>query len=491
MEIEPLVLGLLCVLLFGAGVLSAVLGLGLRRGSYGRGVTAAAGPPREVVAAEVDRTRGQYEVQLTRVSGERDQALANSRHLHARLTQLQGSLEARVAAEVDGRLAAELEARVQAGVEARLAADVEARVQAGVEARLAAVLEERVEAGVAARLAEALGRAAARFGPRDTVEAQQPPGPPPQSPAVPHQLPLGRDCAADSTVDGADLGPLIVRAASVRGPRQREGGEHRRDAVMLGLVEEMPSPTLLSVVAAGAPRGLWSQSAAQRACRSLASQLGRYGEHLGTVLGPGTHQGLRTDTVPAGHATSPGEAEDSELGGLLRSALQGVGRSVSLVGLNEGGGTSVAATGGGTEADSEVKVALTALLSQLGDHQRRQHVAFGIGDNRVLRLRDGTWETVFTGVREARLPADGGEVRWARFETRPEDLVAVCSPPLAELLLREDLGEWFADRWVGGRPHLTEFFSDVNVRVRCAGGDRSVVCLWDFGEARRTPTPNA
>lgn len=320
MEIEPLVLGLLCVLLFGAGVLSAVLGLGVRRGSYGRGVTAADGPPRELVTAEVDRTRGQYEIQLTRVSGERDQALANSRHLHARLIELQGSLEARVTAGVDGRLAAELEARVQAGV----------------EAHLAAVLEARVEAGVAARLAETLGKAAARCGPRDTTEAQQPPGPPPQSPAVPHQLPLGRDCAADSTVDGADLGPLIVRAASVRGPRQREDGEHRRDAVMLALVEEMPSPTLLSVVAAGAPLGFWSQSAAQRACRSLASQLGRYGEHLGSVLGPGAHPDPRTDTVPAGHATGPDEAEDSELGGLLRSALQGVGRSVSLVGLNEG-----------------------------------------------------------------------------------------------------------------------------------------------------------
>lgn len=455
MEIEPLALGLLCVLLFGSGVLSAVLGLGLRRGSYSRGATAADRPPRELVAAEVDRTRGQYEIQLTRVSGERDQALANSRHLQARLTELQGNLETRIAAEVDGRLAA--------------------------------VLEARVEAGVAARLAEALGKAATRFEPRDTAEAQEPPGPQPQSPAVPHQLPLGRDCAADSTVDGADLGPLIVRAASVRGPRQREDGEHRRDAVMLGLVEEMPSPTLLSVVAAGAPRGLWSQSAAQRACRSLASQLGRYGEHLGSVLGPGRYPDPGTGTVPAGHVMGPNEAEDSELGALLRSAVQGVGRSVRLVGLNEGGGTSVAATVAGNEADPEVKVALTALLSQLGDHQRRQHVAFGVGDNRVLRLRDGTWESVFTGVREARLPADGGEVCWTRFETRPEDLVAVCSPPVAELLLREDLGEWFARRWVGGRPHLTEFFSDVNVRVRCTGGDRSVVCLWDFGEARRTP----
>ncbi|WP_406397232.1 hypothetical protein OH805_00210 [Streptomyces sp. NBC_00879] len=476
MDIEPLALVALFVVLLASLTLCGVLGVAVRRGSH-RALTAASPPPRELIAAEVDRTRREYEIQLTRVCGERDQALSDSRFLHTRLTQLEAGVEARVAAEVDARLGAALEAKVEAGI----------------EARVAAVLEARIEAGVAARLAEALASAAARFGSRNADDAQEPPGEPPLSPAVPHQLPLGRDSTADTTVDGADLGPVVVRAASVRGDRQREDGEHRRDAVMLWLVEEIPSPTLLSAVAAGAPRGLWSQSAAQRACRSLAAQLGRYGERLGSELYPAPFPGADPDadrtwaSTPTSYGTSREGGDDNTLGELLRLALQGVGRSVGLVARNEAGGAGVGTSGTGKEADAAVEVALTGLLSQLGDHQRRQHVAFGVGDGSVLRLRDGTWQEVFTGAREARLPAAAPELRWARFDTRPDDLVAVCSAPVAELLLRADLGGWFAQRWAGRGPYLTDFFSDVNVRVRSTGGDRSVVCLWDFGEARRVP----
>ncbi|MEU6370173.1 hypothetical protein ABZ876_31735 [Streptomyces sp. NPDC046931] len=473
METEPLALDVLYLLLLASVVLCGVLGLALRRASRRRGVAAPANPYQGLLATEADRTRRQHETQLTGMRAERDQALAANQHLHFQLTELRGSMEARIAAEVDGRLAAALEARVEAAV----------------EARVAAVLEARVEAGVAARLAEASAKALGRFAPRGSDQVQEPPGAPPQSPAVPHQLPLGRDCAADSTVDGADLGPLIVRAASVRGPRQREDGEHRRDAVMLGLVAEIPTPTLLSVVAAGAPRGLWSQSAAQRTCRSLAAQVGRYGERLGGVLDRGGDPDPRTATLPTGYAAARDEAEDGELAGLLRAAVRGVGRSVGFVARSEGGATNIGADAAVPETGAEAEVGFMALLSELGDRQRRRHVAFGIGDTRVLRLRNGVWETVFAGVREARLPTGAGELRWARFETRPNDLVAVCTAPVTELLLRDDLGEWFAQRWARGRPHLTEFFSDVNVRVRCSGGDRSVVCLWDFGEARRTPEP--
>ncbi|WP_327327511.1 protein phosphatase 2C domain-containing protein [Streptomyces sp. NBC_01210] len=455
MEIEPLGLVALLALLFVSLALCGVLAARVRRGSR-RDVTPALVPPRELVAAELERTRGAYEVQLTRLRGEREQALADNGVLRSRLAEVEGGVEAAVAAAVEVRLAAALEA--------------------DVEARLTAAFEAKVELGVAARLAEALAAAAARNRTREAAEAPYPPGGPALSPAVPSRLPLGRDSAADSTVDGADLGPLIIRAASVRGDRQRDDGEHRRDAILLGLVEEIPSPTLLSVVAAGAPRGLWSRSAAERACRSLAAQLGHYGERLGAEL----YQGA--------YATTHVPGDDSELGGLLRTALQGVARSVRLVARNETGGASSGIGGTGGAGDAAVEVALTGLLSRLGDHQLREHVAFGVGDCSVLRLREGAWGEVFTGAREARLPTAAPELRWARFETRPGDLLAVCSAPMAELLLREDLGDWFAERWADRRPFLTAFFSDVNVRVRSAGGDRSAVCLWDFGEARRTST---
>ncbi|MFB8395090.1 hypothetical protein [Streptomyces yangpuensis] len=287
-------------------------------------------------------------------------------------------------------------------------------------------------------------------------------GPEPVSPAIPRQLPVGRDTTTDSSVDGADLGPVVVRAASARGDRARHDGEHRRDAVLLRFAEEIPSPTLLSVVAAGAPRGRWSQSGADRACRSLATQVGRYGEGLGRELyGP--------------------EGDDGALGALLRTALQGVAHSMRLVTRGEGPD--------GEADDAAIEVSLTALLTRLGDGREREHLAFGVGDGALLRLRDGEWSVVFTPGESAldralRLPAHAAGVGWARLATLPGDVLAVCSPPMAELLLREDAGPWFAARWAGRQPYLTSFLSEVNVPVRSTGGDRSVVCLWDFGDAR-------
>ncbi|MFI7355846.1 hypothetical protein ACIBTP_18065 [Streptomyces avidinii] len=304
------------------------------------------------------------------------------------------------------------------------------------------------------------------------ARAEAPPGPEPVSPAIPRQLPLGRDTTTDSTVDGADLGPVVVRAASARGDRARHDGEHRRDAVLLRFAEEIPAPTLLSAVAAGAPRGRWSQSAAARACRSLAAQVGRYGESLGRELyGPG--------------------GDDGALNALLRTTLQGVAHSMRLVTRGEGPG--------GEADDAAIEVALTALLTRLGDSRdrEREHLAFGVGDGALLRLRDGKWSAVFTPGEPApdrtlRLPAAAAaRVGWARLTTLPDDVLAVCSPPMAELLLREDVGSWFAARWAGRQPYLTSFLSEVNVPVRSTGGDRSLVCLWDFGDARnaRSATP--
>ncbi|MFE6905668.1 hypothetical protein [Streptomyces erythrochromogenes] len=301
------------------------------------------------------------------------------------------------------------------------------------------------------------------------ARAEGPLGPEPVSPAIPRQLPVGRDTTADSSVDGADLGPVVVRAASARGDRARHDGEHRRDAVLLRFAEEIPAPTLLSAVAAGSPRGRWSQSAADRACRSLATQVGRYGEGLGRALyGP--------------------DGDDAALGALLRTALQGVAHSMRLVTRGEGPG--------GEADDAAIEVALTGLLTRLGDGREREHLAFGVGDGTLLRLRDGQWSAVFTPGdpaphRSLRLPADAARVGWQRLTTVPGDVLAVCSPPMAELLLRDDAGPWFAARWAGRQPYLTSFLSEVNVPVRSTGGDRSVVCLWDFGDARdaRSATP--
>ncbi|MCX4579519.1 protein phosphatase 2C domain-containing protein [Streptomyces sp. NBC_01571] len=212
-------------------------------------------------------------------------------------------------------------------------------------------------------------------------------------------------------------------------------------------------------------RGRWSQSAADRACRNLAAQVARYGDTLGHQLyGP--------------------TGSDDDLTGLLRTALQGVAHSMGLVTRGEGPG--------GEPDDAAIAVALTGLLSRLGDSRQREHVAFGIGDGALMLLRDGAWTIAFTpgetvAERGLRLPAAAQQVRCVRLTTRPGDLLALRSSSLAELLVRPEAGDWFAERWAARRPYLTSFLSEVNVPVRSPGGDRTVVCLWDFGEARETP----
>ncbi|MFH8449589.1 hypothetical protein ACH4CD_10115 [Streptomyces fungicidicus] len=361
---------------------------------------------------------------------ERARAVAARQALRTRFDELERAKEAEVAA-----LKTRLEAELRAEFDARAAARGEAE----------------------ARLDMAVG------APGGTSEALGPLGDGPSGPAGPQPLPRGEDAAADSTVDGADLGPLTVRAASVRGARQREDGQHRRGAVSLRVVEEVPSPTLLSVVASGAPGAPWSRSAAERACRSLTAELGRYGRQLGKEL-------------------YGGEGDDAELYGVLRTAVQGVARSVRLLAWDRTGGSAP-----GAAKDAAVEVVLTALLTRLGDRGVREHVAFGVGEGCVSRLREGGWHTVFGGVPEGRLPAAPDALRLTRFDTRPGDVLAVSGPDMARLLRRPEPGAWFARTWAGRPRDLPAFLGEVGVPVLPAGGDRSVVCLWDFGESRRRP----
>ncbi|MFC1416603.1 protein phosphatase 2C domain-containing protein [Streptacidiphilus cavernicola] len=332
-------------------------------------------------------------------------------------------------------------------------------LESGLRGELRDARREAAEAASLRRQLAELTRAAA-----DAADTAPPPGPGADSPAVPRELPLGRDAVADSVVDGADLGPVVVRAASVRGDRHRVGKEHRRDAVRLRLLDGFGGPVLFSAVATGSPRGEWSRSGAERACEGAIDQLDHFGRAVGDRL-----------FDPAAAA---------EVKRVLQLAALGVAGSIrSLARELDRTGTD------GSADDAAVETGLTCLLSRLGDGVRREHLAFGVGEGAVLRLRAGAWERVHdvAGVEQGRtalLPRDAERLTWTRFESLPGDLVLVCSRPMADLLDRDDVGAWFAERWQGRRPYLTTFLSDVNVRVRSPGEDRSVVALWDYGATR-------
>jgi Protein phosphatase 2C len=290
-------------------------------------------------------------------------------------------------------------------------------------------------------------------------------------PAVPRSLPIGREAVPDSVVDGADLGPLVVRAASVRGSRHREDREQRRDAVSLRLVDGFGAPVLLSTVAAGAAQAPLSQTGADAACRALSTRL--------------------TAGALASGVAAFARNRDAALEAALRSALAGAAESVRLVARANAVGS------GGADADQQAGTSVFALISQLGELDERQHVLFGTGDAVLLGLRAGdpgdsagsVWETLFepkSEVQGALLPGrsgESGELQWARVTSRPGDLLVLASRPMAELLRLQGPGAWFARRWRNGSPQLVTFLADVNANVRSTGGDRALACVWDRGRA--------
>lgn len=283
-------------------------------------------------------------------------------------------------------------------------------------------------------------------------------------PATPQHPSLSGDAVADSVVDGADLGALVVRAASTCGDHHRRERQHRRDSVLLRMPTGRGRRFLLSSVAAGAPDGAWSQSAAAHACRALETQVVQHADRLVEAL-----------AVPAGGSLSP----DTQAA--LRLAVDGVGRAIRT----ESRLREWVALDGSAE-DRAVATTLTAVMSPLEDRLSRTHLVFGVGDGAVLRLRDGRWERVFQAAAlpgaAGTLPSDTG-VTWTLVETRPGELLAVCTRPMADLLLRKDVGRQLADLWTGGQPTLTWFLSSVFAKVEAAVEDRSLVCLWDFGYA--------
>ncbi|MCM2393865.1 hypothetical protein [Streptomyces albipurpureus] len=294
------------------------------------------------------------------------------------------------------------------------------------------------------------------------------------TPTVPQQLSLSQDATADTLLDGADLGGVIVRAASVCGDRHRRRQQHRRDAVLLRVPVGLGGSALLSAVAAGAPDGAWSQSAAAHACRALVTQVQNQADVLAPWLAGPTTARAGDQEPPAEDLSGPAAA--------LRLALSDVRRAIQVEAKSRGWLSER-----GTADDRAVGVALTGLLSPLGDRESRTHLAFGAGDGMVLRLRDGEWSTVFpvqdAGPGGGTLPSAEVEFRWDPIPTQQGDLLAVCSKPTAELLLQEVTGAWFAERWAGRQPRLTSFMLHVSARIRAAVEDRSLVCVWDYGNA--------
>lgn len=279
-------------------------------------------------------------------------------------------------------------------------------------------------------------------------------------PVEPQGLPEGKDAPPDSVVDGATAGPLVIRAGSVRGDSHRRFAELRRDAFRIqALAGGFEKPVVAAIIAVGDPHGTRTHLAAARACQSVLTQLSRLAGSIGTAWN---------------------QAPDlDQLRELLTTVCDGVSRN--LEGLARDEKVEV----------SDVRVELTCLLSELGDASTRRHLVFRVGRGVVLRRAGHAWQQVFPadGAPTQPVGLPGGQsdaLQVGTVDSAQGDALVVASAAAHQYLTAGDSAAHFAREWGSGPRDLVEFLWQLSARTSATKNDRTVICLWDFGQAVRS-----
>ena len=311
--------------------------------------------------------------------------------------------------------------------------------------------------------------------PRPPVPAPAPVPAPPAAPArppapeplpdlaAPRALPNVTDSQPDSTVDGARLGRVAVRAGATRGELNRLDGLARRQAVGVTVLSKFDPPALLSCVAAGLPGSEHSQLGAVQACRTLH---GRLNERATS---------LALDAAWKDAGANVATARD-ELRRLLREAAAEVGKSLTLTAKSRN-----------LEPES-VSTSLTFLLSRLGDTPRRQHLVAGVGDGVLLRMSsNGKWSTDHAEAAQplAGLPDNADLIGWQTAETGPGDVLVLCSATTASFLQRDKISAGLIADWQAAPPDLVRFFWYLN-QTDPAREDHAAVGIWELPPSSAT-----
>src|ERR1700722_391134 len=277
--------------------------------------------------------------------------------------------------------------------------------------------------------------------------------------AAPSALPNVADSEPDSTVDGARLGRLVVRAGATRGESNRQDGLARRQAAATTLLSRFDPPVLLSAVAAGLTSRDHSQLGAVQACKSLHGQLSERATSLALDA-----------AWKDAEARSGSAVADDELRRLLRAAAVEGGRSLTL-----------AARGRNLEPEN-VATGLTFMLSRLGDVPRRRHLVVGVGSGALLRVSgDGKMPAEYEEAAEplANLPENPDQLSWRTVESGPGDVLVLCTGTTAAFLKREKEKGGPVIDWHGGRPDLVRFFWYLN-KQDTSREDHAAVALWEL-----------
>gem|GEM_PF-3478707 len=284
----------------------------------------------------------------------------------------------------------------------------------------------------------------------------------------------------DTVLDGAQYGPITLRAAAVRGDSARYRGQPRRDALLTARFGSGDDALLLVAMATGARGADDAHRAARDAVRWIAGAVGRSRARLSDDLRAARRGSLKS--------------------GLHRLTDRCYGRLRARgedLGLDAGSYTA----------------AVRCLLLPV-DPECRIRLFFGVGDGGLFRLRDGGWQDLDPGVAPTpgapvagpygagRPPAEpyagpfgqagpeghgggtygtGAPFRFRATLARPGDALLMCGAGLAEPVRGEpELAQLLAGRWGTGRvPGMAAYLADVQTRVKGYADDRTAVTVWD------------
>ncbi|MEU1176878.1 protein phosphatase 2C domain-containing protein [Streptomyces sp. NPDC005820] len=291
---------------------------------------------------------------------------------------------------------------------------------------------------------------------------------PPSYPPHPLGRPSVRDTedalAAFSPVvllDGAHIGRLTVRAASVRGDSHNWEGSCRQDAMTVTRIGPPEAEMLLLAVADGVGSAVYSHVGSYELSRRAAVFLDREAESIHAAVCARDENELRV------LATKAVAGAAAELRAAWAQAAQHRPRPY---------------------ADQDYATTLHVLLIPT-DPGIRDRVLCSVGDGGLFVLREGGWEhgdpddgAGLLDTRTEALPHAYRSVKATLVRTMPGEVLLLGTDGITNPLTQKDpeFARRLAEAWGGPEvPSLSDFLWQAQTRAKSYDDDRTVICVWE------------
>ncbi|ROP46644.1 serine/threonine protein phosphatase PrpC [Streptomyces sp. PanSC9] len=250
-------------------------------------------------------------------------------------------------------------------------------------------------------------------------------------------------------LDGARVGRVTVRAASVRGDSHNWEGTCRQDAMTVTRIGPPDAEMLLLAVADGLGSAKSSHFGSYRMTRQAAIKLDQEAESIFAALSA---------------------QDEGELRGIANKAIVG-------------------AVGEARIAEYEATTLHVLLVPTNADV--RERVVFSVGDGGLFVLRGGRWEhgnpagdSSLLDTRTEALPHAYRSVKSFLLRTEPGEVLLLGTDGITNPLTQKDpeFALRLAHAWGGPEiPSLSDFVWQAQTRAKSYDDDRTVICVWEEG----------